>query len=253
MILTDRLRALAICQSSARRTGGAQEILAFVCQSHLRQAELKRIIWVLPESWLSGIDMGRPRISNVVLLLLGATLLSGCAMQQPRGEVAETVEISGVRTAEAVDAATKVLRQMRFAVEKADAQAGVVRTLPLTGGQFFEFWRSDNADLSSSLEANLQTLRRSVLVEVAQVNGMLQMRCTIRVQRLSLPGNEVASVSQAYRIHSHSTRTTQRIDPDPTQKGDMSWIDLGDDPKLAAEILRKIAQHIGRPEKDETT
>lgn len=197
--------------------------------------------------------MARPSEPNLVLLLLGATLLSGCATQQPRGEAEQTVEISGVTTAKAVEAAETVLRQMRFAIEKADAEAGVVRTLPLTGGQFFEFWRSDNATPAYSLEANLHTLRRSVLVKVAEADGILQVRCTIRVQRLSLPGNEVASVSQAYRIHSHSTRTTQRIDPDPAQKGDMSWIDLGDDPKLAAEILRKIAQNIGPPEEDETT
>ena len=197
--------------------------------------------------------MTRPLRSNVVLLLLGAMLLGGCAVQPPRGEVEQTVVFSGLTTAKAVEAAETVLRQMRFAIEKVDAEAGVVRTLPLTGGQFFEFWRSDNADLAGSLEANLHTLRRSVLVDVAQADGVLQVRCTIRVQRLSLPGNEVASVSQAYRIHSHSTRTTQRIDPDPAQKGGMRWIDLGDDPKLAAEILRKIAQNIGRPEEDETT
>ncbi len=197
--------------------------------------------------------MARPARSTAVLLWFAAALLSGCATEQLRQDAAQDLTITGVTTAQAVEATKTVLRQMRFNIEKADAQAGVVRTLPLTAGQFFEFWRSDNVDLGNALEANLHTLRRSVLVDFAQADGSLRVRCTIRVQRLSLPENEVASVSQAYRIHSQSTRTTQRMDLDPSQREGMSWIELGDDPKLAAEILRKIAQHIGRPEEDETT
>jgi len=197
--------------------------------------------------------MARPARSNVVLLWFTVALLSGCATEQQREDVAQDLTITGVTTSEAVEATRTVLRQMRFSIEKADAQAGVVRTFPLTGGQFFEFWRSDNVDLGNALEANLHTLRRSVLVDFARTDGSLRVRCTIRVQRLSLPENEVVSVSQAYRIHSQSTRTTQRMDLDPSQKEGMSWIELGNDPKLAAEILRKIAQHIGRPKEDKTT
>lgn len=197
--------------------------------------------------------MGRSARLNVLLVLLSATLLCGCAEQQRREEIAQAVRISGVTTAEAVDAAQTVLRQMRFNIEKADADAGVVRTAPLTAGQFFEFWRSDNVDMASTMEANLQTLRRSVRMDFDQIDGQVRIRCTIRVQRLSLPENDVASVSQAYRIYSQSTPTMQRIELNPSQEEAMSWIELGDDPKLAAEILRKIARNIEQAEKDETT
>jgi hypothetical protein len=161
--------------------------------------------------------------------------------------------VSGVTTAEAVNVAETVLRQMRFSIEKADADAGVVTTAPLTAAQFFEFWRSDNVAPGSVLEANLHTLRRSVRMDFADADGHVCIRCAIRVQRLSLPENEVASVSQAYRMHSRSSPTMQRFELNPSQREAMSWIELGDDPMLAAEILRKITQRIEEPKEDETT
>ena len=197
--------------------------------------------------------MGKSAKSSVFLALLGAMALAGCAEQQRRIETAQSVTVPGVTTAEAVDAAEVVLRQMRFNIEKADAGAGVVTTAPLTAGQFFEFWRSDNVDAGSALEANLHTLRRSVQMRFSEADGRVRIHCAIRVQRLSLPESDVASVSQAYRIYSRSTPTMQRIDVNPSQKEAMSWIELGDDPKLAAEILRKIARTIEQPKEDETT
>lgn len=197
--------------------------------------------------------MGRPAKFSVFLALLGVMLPSGCTEQHLRTETAQTITVPGVTAAEAIDATESTLRQMQFNIEKADADAGLVRTLPLTAGQFFEFWRSDNIGSASVLEANLQTLRRSVQVEFLQTDGQVRIRCTTRVQRLSLPDLDVASVSEAYRLHSRSTATIQRIDVHPLQREAMHWIELGDDPKLAAEILRRIARSIEQSKRDRTT
>jgi hypothetical protein len=197
--------------------------------------------------------MGRSAKISVLLALLGATLPIGCAERRVHTETAQSIALPGVTADEAMDAAERTLRQMQFNIEKADVDAGVLTTLPLTAGQFFEFWRSDNIDAATAMEANLQTLRRSVQVDFLQTDGQVRIHCTIRVQRLSLPDVEVASVSQAYQIHSRSTPTTQRIDLHPSQREAMYWIDLGDDPKLAAEILRRIARNIEQSRKDQTT
>ncbi|MDI9431014.1 MAG: hypothetical protein RBR19_12100 [Sedimentisphaerales bacterium] len=197
--------------------------------------------------------MTRPAKLSLFLALFGAVLAAGCAGQHLRSEDTQAITIPNVTSDQAIDAIETTLRRMQFVVEKADAQAGVVRTLPLTGGQFFEFWRSDNVGAASTLEANLQTLRRSVRVDVFEADGQVHVQCITRVQRLSLPENEVASVSQAYRIHSHSRPTTQRIDLHPSQREAMHWIELGEDPKLAAEILRRIARNIEQSRKDQTT
>ncbi|MDI6449200.1 hypothetical protein [Anaerobaca lacustris] len=197
--------------------------------------------------------MGRQAKFSALCLLAGTIVLTGCGERQRRPDPPQTVTLSGVTACEAVNVAEAVLRQMHFNIDKADPDAGVVRTFPLTAGQFFEFWRSDNVDAASAMEANLQTLRRSVQVDFLQTDGQVRIQCAIRVQRLSLPQNEVASVSQAYRIHSQSRPTTQHIDLHPSQREAMHWIELGDDPKLAAEILRRIARNIEQQRKDQTT
>jgi len=205
------------------------------------------------------------------LLLAGVELAGGCAggpalgSREPNGPT-EPVRIvcpDGVTKAAAVQAAEFVLTRMHFPLEKVDVDQGIVRTRPLRGAQFFEFWRSDNASLSGYEEANLQSIRRTVEVyaeakerasggrrESADANAptpphSLCLRCLVSVQRLSLPANEIAGTSEGYRIHSASLPTLQRIEPTPQQRRAMAWIDLDPDPTLAARILERIEKRLG--------
>jgi hypothetical protein len=66
----------------------------------------------------------------------------------------------------------------------------------------------------------------------------------VRVERLSLPENAIASTSQGYRIHSQSSPLLQTFELTGRQQAGMAWIDLGDDPALAAEILRRIERKL---------
>ncbi len=196
--------------------------------------------------------MGKSATSSLIPVWTAAMLFVGCAQSQRPAQTPQAVILSGVTVAEAMEEATTVLRRMHFGIQNADA--GVITTVPLTAAQFFEFWRSDNVGLDSTLEANLHTLRRSVRMDFAETaDGGVRIRCTIRVQRLSLPENEVASVSQAYRIYSQSTPTMQRLELNPSQKEAVTWIEMGDDPALAAEILGKVARNTEQPKEDETT
>jgi len=145
---------------------------------------------------------------------------------------------------DAMSAAETTLTRMHFDIEKADPIRGIIRTRPLTGAQFFELWRSDNVGPAHVAEASLHTIRRSVELRLQPSGNQVRIDCTVRVQRLSLPENEVASVSQAYRMYSRSTATLQRLELEPEQRENLAWIDLGDDPTLAARILKRIAQDI---------
>ncbi len=144
----------------------------------------------------------------------------------------------------AMHATETALRKMHFVIEKADPVRGVVRTKPLSGAQFFEAWRSDNVGLAQIAEANIHTIRRTVELHLEPHAGQVRLTCAVRVQRLSLPENEVASVSQAYRMYSKSTPTLQRLELEPAQKERLAWIDLGEDTALATRILKRIAQEI---------
>ena len=186
-------------------------------------------------------------------MLVGLVLAGGCAAPQRAVPEDQSVNIADTSMAEAMSAAEAVLGGMHFVIEKADPVQGLIRTRPLTGGQFFELWRCDNVGPAQALEANLHTLRRSVELHVRPSGDQMQIDCTVHVQRLSLPANDVASVSQAYRMYSRSTPTLQRLELQPGQKEELTWIDLGEDPALAGRILKRIARKIQRLERDETT
>jgi hypothetical protein len=189
------------------------------------------------------------------LLLAGAWLGTGCASRPPMSVDEPNVPCppvqmlceNGVTTDEVVQAAERVLTRMHFAIEKLDAEQGLVKTKPLRGAQFFEFWRSDNASSYDCEEANLQSVRRTVELWVKTQDGGVtgpRVECVVSVQRLDLPESEVASASEAYQVRSRSTAALQRIQIGPQQRRTMTWIDLGQDRDLAARVLDRITKRL---------
>jgi hypothetical protein len=179
------------------------------------------------------------RMRYLVLAVL--SLGSGCASQKQASRTAEPLRLEGAAYSEVMQAAEQTLGEMHFAIAKLDAEQGVIRTQPLTGAQFFELWRSDNATADSAVEANLHAVRRSVELKITPEDGRVCVNCTVSVQRLSLPENEVASVSQTYQMHGSSSTTVRTLELSPPQRQAMAWIDLGTDGELAARILSRIA------------
>ena len=150
--------------------------------------------------------------------------------------------------AELMKAAEDVLTEMHFTIEKADVDNGIIRTRPLPGAQFFEFWRSDNVGIRNTIAANLHSIRRTVTLNISQqklpgddrYHDELQMDCDVHVQRLSLPERQVNSSTRIYGIFSQSSPSLQRLQLNPEQAKQTEWIDLGSDPQLEAEILKRI-------------
>jgi hypothetical protein len=188
------------------------------------------------------------RIVREVLAAAALALPLGCAGQKQAYRPAEPLRLEGVSRAQVMQAAERTLGEMHFVIEKLDAGQGVIRTEPLRGAQAFEFWRSDNVGLHNTAEANLHTIRRSVELRIREEQGQVCVDCNVPVQRLSLPENKVASVSQAYQMHSASTATVQRLQLSPQQRRGMTWIDMDQDSPLATRILDLIAQKIGQSE-----
>lgn len=189
----------------------------------------------------------------ILLIPTAVTVLVGCASTDSQAQLGQPLQIADVNRAEAMDAAEVVLDEMHFAVTKKDPNSGVVRTDPLSGAQFFEFWRVDNATIGDALEANLHTIRRSVELSFGRTDDQLTVQCVVRVQRLSLPEKDIPSVSHAYRIYSQSTRETQRLRLYPDLMKNLHWIDLGQDPALAQQILTQISRQIVKTQKDRAT
>ena len=192
--------------------------------------------------------MDKFRIVGEVLAVMALMLPLGCAGPRQASQPVEPLRLDGASREEVLRAAEETLTGMHFVIEKLDVEQGVIRTEPLRGAQAFEFWRSDNAGLYNTAEANLHTIRRSVEMRIREEQGRMYLDCNVAVQRLSLPENEVASVSQAYQMHSASTTTVQRLQLTARQRRGMAWIDLGQDSRLTTRVLDAIARRIRQSE-----
>ncbi len=190
---------------------------------------------------------------SIFLLSAGLAALAGCRTVPTAAPATQTTCVANTTTAEVVRAARTVLSRMSFAIEKADPKAGLVRTEPLAGAQFFELWRSDNTRFADAVASNIHSIRKSVELHVSPDEGQLRLDCTVRVERLSLPGQDIASVSQAYRMHSRSLPDLQTFILTPAQRAQMTWIEMGNDEPLAAEIVRRIQKQITRQPEEEVT
>jgi hypothetical protein len=185
--------------------------------------------------------------------LILALMVAGCAQQnliQPGIKVRDSdlyiKADRGIGKGYVMEVTENVLANMYFTIEKADVDAGLIRTRPLPGAQFFEFWRGDNIGADNTLAANLHTIRRTVTLDVSRQNNELRLGCDVHVQRLSLPERQVGSSARVYGMFSTSSPSLQRLQLNPEQKKDMEWIDVGRDPQLEAEILKRIETQIAQ-------
>ncbi|MCJ7675578.1 MAG: hypothetical protein MUO33_10575 [Sedimentisphaerales bacterium] len=169
---------------------------------------------------------------------VGISLCAGCATTPARQEQRVQVEqvcVTNIDKPQAMQIAEDVLTAMHFAIEKADLDSGLIRTRPLSGAQFFEFWRSDNVGPFYAALANLHSIRRIAEVRIQHSANGGFIRCDVQIQRLSVPEHKAAGSPGA---------PVRRLAPTPEQEKGITWIDLGKDTMLSTEILNRIQKHI---------
>ena len=175
--------------------------------------------------------------------------LAGCARPE-RYEAVEQICVPNLTKAEAMQAAEEVLGKMHFTIAKSDAEQGVVRSRPLAGAQFFEFWRRDNVGAFNRAEANLHSIRRVVELNVSQQDEKLCIGCDVKTQRLNLPERQISSTARAYEMFSVSNPSMQKLKLYSEQEQYMAWVNLGKDARLETEILKRIERQIARLQKE---
>ena len=164
----------------------------------------------------------------------------------PVGAGTERICLADVQKAVAMQVAEDVLAKMHFTIEKADADAGLIRTRPLPGAQFFEFWRTDSVGGFNSTEANLHSIRRTLELRLTKEAQELCIDCDARTERLNLPEQEVTSSARAYELFSSSNSSLQSMQLNPAQETGIAWVDLGRDRGLALEVLGRIQKQISK-------
>jgi len=175
-------------------------------------------------------------------------VLGGCGKQQ-QFETVEQICVGDLNKAWVMRMAEDALGEMHFSIEKSDSEQGLIRTRPLAGAQFFEFWRKDNIGSFNKAEANLHSIRRIAEIDMSREEGRLCVGCNVSVQRLNLPERLLRGRGQSYEMLSVSGPSVQKLELDAEQRKLMTWVDLGRDELLETEILKRIEKKITVPQK----
>lgn len=176
-------------------------------------------------------------------------VLAGCGKERQYKPV-EQICIANPDKAAVMQAAQDVLSDMHFTIDKADAGEGYIRTYPLPGAQFFEFWRSDSVGSFNSAESNLHSIRRTAELNISRQNGQMCIRCNVKTQRLELSERKVSGSKGVPQMFSKTKSSLQRLELDDEQKKNMAWVDLGRDSRLETEILKRIEKTITTSKKE---
>lgn len=176
-----------------------------------------------------------------ILMVVGIMLFSLTGCGRPEQVVSsDPLCLPGVGVSDAMEAAQKVLDRMQFTIEKYDPEARYIRTRPLSGAQFFQIWRQDNASAHSSAEANLQSLRRTIEMEITPYGDRTCLACRVYVQQLSIPERPIEGVISMAGSYTDSSMSRQTLRLDNEQLEEMEWLDNGLDRALEKKILDKI-------------
>jgi hypothetical protein len=182
---------------------------------------------------------------------VGLFALSGCGSEVQVASP-EPLCVGSMRKAQLMEVCEDILVRKQFVIEKYDVGNGYIKTRPLSGKQMFEFWKSDNAGSFNSAESGIQSIQRSVIINILESENQLCIDCDVNVQRLSIPEQEIWGMEQTAGMFTHSKRSLQRLRLrlKNEQKEDMAiaWIDLGPDGALEKVILEQIEKKINKLE-----
>jgi len=180
-----------------------------------------------------------------VVLTLAVGWLGGCQVEPaPARSDAATADESF----NAVwDAATEVLREYRFAIDRADRRAGVISTFPLLGRHWFEFWRADAARPGDVLEGSLHTIYRQATVTIRRADspaatapalGDYLAGVEVRASRSDRPAAQVTSTSEAFEMFLRPEKMVRGVGAgESAEVAAARPVDLGRDENLE-QILR---------------
>lgn len=181
-------------------------------------------------------------------LCCAVLLLCGCGETQ-RVAKPDPVCVLDLTKAQAMTVAEQVLGDMHFVVAKADVERGILKTRPLQGAQFFEFWRDDVGGDYQTTESNIHTTRRTVELNMFGQGQKLCVACDVKLERLSI--SEVDIETRRSGEHGYEKFSDRRTSSKANMElkslagSNQEWIPLGGDSRLEALILRRIQAGMG--------
>jgi len=183
--------------------------------------------------------------TNVIIsfMMIAGILFSGCASQEQIVSD-EPICLPNTLPPQAMQDAETVLLKMHFDIEKNDLEARYIRTRPLSGAQFFEFWRKDNASAFARGQSNLHSIRRIVELDFSPENTTTCIQCRVNVSRLSIPERPIQGFSYMGGLYTDSHTREQTLDVGTERTEGIEWLDIGPDHDLERKIIKRIQRDI---------
>ncbi len=170
-----------------------------------------------------------------------ALCLAGCQMAKAPMDPAEPVCLQQITSEDIILTAEEVLSDMQFHVEKLDAPNGYLKTGPISGSQFFQFWRKDTRGAYNWAETNMHSIQRMVEVHVQSEGGQNCVQCVVDMRRLSLPEQRLAGIANLVGLFSGGDSAMRELE---VPENRITWIPLGRDGNLEKYILERIRRQL---------
>jgi len=138
-----------------------------------------------------------------------------------------------------------------FTIDRSDYRSGVMTTVPLTSGQWFEFWRSDIRNFDDLAESSSATVRRTIRFEFARDEKTGAFRCfpKVLVERQSVAEQRVTSVVSYQSAYRRPLRVRDR--PTGTRESDEGvllpsryWYPIGRDQSLESALIDALKKKL---------
>ena len=189
--------------------------------------------------------INKPLHKHVIYIVTTTVLLTGCSTCPVAIHSTSPVQLDG-KVPQILQTAETLLRNMHFTIDKSDPDAGILKTHPLPGAQWFECWRRDNMGWNNHIEANLQSIRRTVEMRFIPRENHVLAECRVTTERFNAPQKPVTNAAHVYTSLSRSSRTLQNLAHNEHQEHLAGWSPLGQDQRLADAILRRLETKLNR-------
>ncbi len=143
-------------------------------------------------------------------------------------------------------ACEKALHARHFRIDRRDYRGGLITTFPLISKQFFEIWRTDALGVDDVAESSLNTIRRTVRIEIEHddTTGVYTAIPHVEIERYSTAGRRLTSAA-TYRS------AFKRTDARGTRESDAGilipgryWYSLGNDERLEAALAKSMRNRL---------
>lgn len=183
----------------------------------------------------------------IVCLLMTTAVLTGCESFKAPTTPVEPACLERANNEDIVLTAEQILRDMHFSVEKLDVETGYLRTRPLSGAQMFQFWRKEVVGPYNAVEDNVQSVQRTVEIQIDAGQAGRCVACIVNKRRLYMPQQRLGGIDDLEGLFTGGDRALRELEVDPDR---IRWEDLGRDGELEKRILELIQKQLDPSRKE---